>query len=98
MVEHSDDYEQGKGKDQANYVRQGPELNLPGDQPGTADATSTIVNDEGHWLGGRLCVEKALPCLRRLLNQLQSTSIAPWNDAACQPLSSRRVVTQGVLA
>jgi hypothetical protein len=71
MIEHSDDYEQGKGREQASFVREGPEVNLPGDRPGTADATSTIINNEGHWLGGRLCVEKAMAELRAIATEAE---------------------------
>jgi len=41
MIEHSDDYDSGRGKHPDRYVREaeGFGANLPGDRPGTADAT-----------------------------------------------------------
>lgn len=72
MVEHSHEYLRGEGWDQQNFHREGPTVNLPGDQPGTADAISTVTNDEGHWLGGRLCVEKALKELTALLDHART--------------------------
>jgi hypothetical protein len=59
MIEHADRYIEGKGHKQASFVREaeGVATDLPGDAPGIADATSTIVDKNGHWLGGRLNVE-----------------------------------------
>jgi hypothetical protein len=68
MIEHSDDYLEGKGKKQTAFVREaeGVAVNLPGDRPGIADATSTIVDENGHWLGGRLNVERVLVEVRAI--------------------------------
>lgn len=55
MVEHSDEYFSGRGKHKERWIRS--------DSPfvgSSADPTSTIVNEEGHWLGGRLNVEKII--------------------------------------
>jgi hypothetical protein len=56
MIEHADEYTEGKGQKQAGFVREaeGVATDLPGDAPGIADATSTIVDKNGHRLGGRL--------------------------------------------
>lgn len=58
MIEHShgnDGYLAGGGKNPEKYIRH----NAP--EPGcSCDATSTIINRQGHWLGGRLCVEQIL--------------------------------------
>jgi hypothetical protein len=66
MIEHSDAYIERKGHKQANFVREaeGVATNLPGDAPGIADATSTIVDENGHWLGGRLNVERVIAEVR----------------------------------
>ena|SRR5262245_6010627 len=49
MIEHADEYMEGKGPKQASFVREavGVASNLPGDQSGIADATSTIVDENG---------------------------------------------------
>jgi hypothetical protein len=61
MIEHSDAYEAGRGKFQNKFVREAESLAaLPGSLPGVADATGTIVDQTGHWLGGRLNVERVL--------------------------------------
>jgi hypothetical protein len=62
MIEHADRYIEGKGRKQAGFVREveGVATDLPGDAPGIADATSTIVDKNGHWLGGRLNVERVM--------------------------------------
>ena len=70
MIEHADDYFQGKGQKQASFVREARGI-LPG-LPGAgviADATSTVVTDEGHWLGGRLCVERVLAEVRAIAEE-----------------------------
>jgi len=58
MIEHShgnDGYLAGGGNHPDRFVRDGAP------KPGiTADATSTIIDENGHWLGGRLCVELVL--------------------------------------
>ncbi|MDQ7735459.1 hypothetical protein QT231_22385 [Halomonas sp. SpR1] len=55
LVEHThgrNGYIAGWGNNPDRYERR------DGPQPGVlADATSTIINEKGHWLGGRLCVE-----------------------------------------
>jgi hypothetical protein len=68
MIEHADEYIEGKGRKQADFVREaeGVATNLPGDAPGVADATSTIVDENGHWLGGRLNVERVLAEVRAI--------------------------------
>ncbi|WP_422156416.1 hypothetical protein KV699_07250 [Vreelandella titanicae] len=58
MIEHAhgnDGYLVGNGREQENFVRD----DAP--RPGiTVDAISTIIDESGHWLGGRLCVEKVI--------------------------------------
>jgi hypothetical protein len=62
MIEHADQYMAGEGRKQDKFVRdaEGVAMHLPGDKPGRADATSLIVDGNGHWLGGRFNVEHAL--------------------------------------
>jgi hypothetical protein len=69
MIEHADDYESGKGKHQPKFVRETTDLltDLPGNGKILADATSVIVTDSGHWLGGRFNVERALLELRPII-------------------------------
>jgi hypothetical protein len=66
MIEHADQYMAGEGRRQDQFFREaaGVATNLPGDRPGVADATSMIVDNNGHWLGGRLNVERALAEVR----------------------------------
>jgi hypothetical protein len=58
MIEHAhghNGYLIGKGNHPKEFVRDGAPI------PGvSADALSTIINEQGHWLGGRLCVERIL--------------------------------------
>jgi hypothetical protein len=62
MIEHADQYIEGKGKNQADFIREaeGVGSNFPGSSPGIVDAISTYVDKNGHWLGGRLNVERVL--------------------------------------
>lgn len=62
MIEHADDYRAGRGRKPQQFVREMPHLlkSLPGDQPGTGDATGMIVDGGEHWFGGRLHLERAL--------------------------------------
>ena len=68
MIEHADDYLEGKGHNQAGFIREaeGVATNLPGNAPGIADATSTIIDNNGHWLGGRLNVERVIAEVRAI--------------------------------
>jgi len=68
MIEHADEYTEGKGQKQAGFVREaeGVATDLPGDAPGIADATSTIVDKNGHRLGGRLNVERVIAEVRAI--------------------------------
>jgi hypothetical protein len=69
MIEHADEYMEGKGRKQTGFVREaeGVATDLPGDAPGIADATSTIVDKNGHWLGGRLNVERVVVEVRAIV-------------------------------
>jgi hypothetical protein len=62
MIEHADEYVEGKGRRQAEFHREaeGVATSLPGSSSGSSDATSTIVDENGHWLGGRLNVERVI--------------------------------------
>jgi hypothetical protein len=83
MIEHADDYLTGKGQKQQAFIREAEGLltNLPGDKPGLVDATSDIIDGSGHWLGGRLSVEKAIEEAGALL--VEAEKIPP-------PVSPRR--------
>ena len=71
MIEHADDYQQGGGNNPDKFVREavGVATDLPGDKPGTADATSTIIDKNGHWLGGRFNVERAIKEIRAIQDE-----------------------------
>ena len=71
MIEHADEYLAGKGRKQDKFVRESPDLltSIPGDKPGTADATATLIDEKGHWLGGRLNVERVISELRPLIEE-----------------------------
>lgn len=61
MIEHAygkDGYLSGGGRQKDKFVRQKAGI--------AADATSTIIKDDGHWLGNRLCVEKVIIELRAI--------------------------------
>jgi hypothetical protein len=77
MIEHADDYMAGTGRKQGRFIRpaEGVATSLPGDQPGIADATSMIIDENGHWLGGRLNVERALAEVKAIL--LEAEKITP---------------------
>jgi hypothetical protein len=55
MIEHAygkDGYLAGGGRHKDKFVHQEEGI--------AADATSTIIKNDGHWLGNRLCVEKVV--------------------------------------
>jgi hypothetical protein len=63
MVEHVDINLEAanKGTPRGGFVRKSNLLpELPGSSGGFADATATIINNDGHWLGGRLNVEQII--------------------------------------
>jgi hypothetical protein len=72
MIEHSDDYQKGGGYHPDKFVHEATNVatNLPGDKPGTADATSTIIDENGHWLGGRFNVERAVIEIRLIQDEV----------------------------
>jgi hypothetical protein len=87
MIEHADEYIEGKGRKQAGFVREaeGVTTDLPGDAPGIADATSTIVDKNGHWLGGRLNVERVIVEVRAIAAaaaQIPAPTVRPTRRTA----------------
>ncbi len=63
MIEHVEKNLEAanKGTPRGGFVRKSNLLsNLPGNRQGSADATSTIIDNDGHWLGGRLNVERVI--------------------------------------
>ncbi|MGB6283074.1 MAG: hypothetical protein WBG18_01395, partial [Xanthobacteraceae bacterium] len=71
MIEHADEYMQGKGREQVGFVREAKSVlsNFPGSAPGIADATSTIVDENSHWLGGRLNVQRVMREVQAIANE-----------------------------
>jgi hypothetical protein len=68
MIEHADEYLAGGGRKPEKFIRTVGDVatNLPGDQPGISDATSMVVDHNGHWLGGRLNLERVLTEVRAI--------------------------------
>jgi len=81
MIEHADAYIEGKGLKQADFIREaeGVANHLPGNTPGIADATSTVVDENGHWLGGRLNVERVIAEVRGIAEEAKKIHI-PADD------------------
>lgn len=77
MIEHAEDYLEGKGRNQAAFVREaeGVAAAIPGSSPGIADATSTIVDENGHWLGGRLNVERVIAEVRLIAEEAAKIAV-----------------------
>lgn len=74
MIEHAygkDGYLAGGGKHKDKFVRQEAGI--------AADATSTIIKDDGHWLGNRLCVEKVVDEIRAIHDEATKLE-APQDD------------------
>jgi hypothetical protein len=76
MIEHADEYSAEQGRKQEDFVRaaENVAINLPGDQPGIADATALILDSNGHWLGGRLNVERILAEVRAISAEAEKLS------------------------
>lgn len=73
MIEHAygkDGYLTGGGRHKDRFVRQEAGI--------AADATSTIIKDGGHWLGNRLCVERAIEEVRAI--KVIADTIEPPNN------------------
>jgi hypothetical protein len=61
MVEHAygkDGYLSGGGKHKDKFVREEAGI--------ASDATGTIIKEDGHWLGNRLCVERVIEEVRAI--------------------------------
>jgi hypothetical protein len=74
MIEHSEINLAAakKGTPRGGFVRKSNLLpELPGSQGGIADATSLIINQDGHWLGGRLNVERIIAEVRPIYEVAQ---------------------------
>jgi hypothetical protein len=73
MIEHApDEYLQGGGRNKDEFIKEvsvGPAF--PGDRGGAADATAVIVDSSGHWLGGRLCVERVIAELQPIWEEIK---------------------------
>jgi hypothetical protein len=75
MIEHAEKNQDAadKGTPRGGFVRKSNLLSdLPGNSPGTADATSTIIDNDGHWLGGRLNVERVVAEVRPIYDAAQA--------------------------
>jgi hypothetical protein len=69
MVEHADKNiaAASKGRPRGGFVRKSNLLpEIPGSSGGTADATSVLIDQNGHWLGGRFNVERAVVEVRAI--------------------------------
>jgi hypothetical protein len=75
MIEHSEINLAAakKGTPRGGFIRKSDLLReLPGSRGGTADATSLIVDQDGHWLGGRLNVECIIAEVRPIYEAAQA--------------------------
>lgn len=72
MVEHAygdGGYLAGGGHHPDQFVRENPSHPRI-----AADAISTLILDDGHWLGGRLCVEKVIDEVAKIHQEAQKIS------------------------
>lgn len=78
MIEHAhgnDGYLAGGGNHPEKFVREGAP------KPGiSADATSTIVDESGHWLGGRLCVERVMEEVSAIYEEAKKLPVPDESD------------------
>jgi hypothetical protein len=75
MIEHAitNADAQARNAPRGGFVRKtDAAFDLPGDTRGIADATATIIDDSGHWLGGRLLVERVIAELRPIYEAAQA--------------------------
>jgi hypothetical protein len=88
MIEHADVNLEAadKGKPRGGFVRKADLLpELPGISGGLADATSTIINNDGHWLGGRLNVERIIAEVRPIYEAAQAIPAPRSLDRPASP-------------
>jgi hypothetical protein len=82
FIEHADEYAAGKGRKnkRERYFRRTKKLlpNLPG--AAKIDALSMVKNQDGHWIGGRLNVERALAEAKAISIEAQKISRASLPD------------------
>jgi hypothetical protein len=75
MIEHADTNLEAanKGTLRGGFVRKSNLLlEFPGNSRGSADATSTIIDQNGHWLGGRLNLERVIAEVRPIYEAAQA--------------------------
>jgi len=75
MIEHKEKNLEAanKGTPRGGFIRKLNLLsNLPGNRQGSSDATSTIIDNDGHWLGGRLNVERVIAEVRPIYEVAQA--------------------------
>ncbi|MCU6798265.1 hypothetical protein OB236_39670 [Paenibacillus sp. WQ 127069] len=73
MREHEIEYYKNKGRKQEDFVRP-----LGAEGQSIADATSTIVNEEGYFVGGRLSVQKSNAIFNEIYKELEILKEAQW--------------------
>jgi hypothetical protein len=80
MREHNDDYLDGRGRRQEDYVTEVDSTNcpFPGDQNGTCDASSTVVFGCQYLIGGRVDVRQTLEKVNFLLGVLVPFMNQKW--------------------
>jgi hypothetical protein len=69
-----------RGNPRKGFMRKAPDAAFPGSEDGLSDPTGLVINNHGHWLGGRFNVELAL-------SEVQAISEAA--DAIPIPLPGR---------
>jgi hypothetical protein len=78
MIEHADEYLSGGGYKRGLFVRDVELPGIPGDKAGRVDATSTIITNAGHLLGGRLNVELALAEVKAIWVEAEKIPSPRW--------------------
>lgn len=63
MKEHDDEYILGKGNRQDSFITESDDF--------VADATSTIINQGSHLIGGKINVEKTIEVYRNILSSVE---------------------------
>ena len=80
MREHDDEYLEGKGRNQNDYIADVKlsSCSLLGDLNGKCDASSTIVLDGQYLIGGRVSVGQTIEKVTNLLEVLTAFMHKQW--------------------
>ncbi|MCR8641277.1 hypothetical protein NV379_01285 [Paenibacillus sp. N1-5-1-14] len=73
MREHEIEYHKNEGRKQGDFIRP-----LGEEGKSIADATSTIVNEEGYFVDGRISVQKSKTLFNEIFKELEILKEAQW--------------------